>query len=165
MLNLNKQTMKQDNIKVVLHGNEWFYILKTPTVPRVGDDIWCESLDIDKMILYRPEQEDYVTEEHYMNWAKYYKQCRDQLKCSARFIIQNVAWGTTSEMNREGYTKPMWVCQGDVDDRWDVNMKTGKEEALPEPKNHYHEISEIAKEVKELSKKIDAIQSNQLSSK
>ena len=154
--------MKQDKIKVVLHGNEWFYILKTPAVPRAGDRIWCDEIDIDKIILHRPEQKENITDEHYVSWGKYYKKCRDQVESSAYFVIQRVTWETTWEMKREGYTKPMWICQGNTMDRWTVNAKTGKEEAIPEPKSHYNEISEIAEEIKKLSKKIDIIQSNQI---
>ena len=151
--------MKQNNIKVVLHGNEWFYILKTPTVPRVGDGIWCDSLDVNKMIIPRP----YVdSEEHYDSWGKYHRKCRVEFECGIRFVIQDVVWGTTGDMEHEGLTKPMWICQGDTMDRWRVNDKTGKEEALPEPETHYDHIRKIAEEVKELSKKIDAIQSNQI---
>ena len=148
--------MKQDKIKVVLHGNEWFYILKTPSVPRAGDRIWCDEIDIDKIILRRPEQKEYVTDEHYVSWGKYYKKCRDQVESSAYFVIQRVTWETTWEMKREGYTKPMWICHGEVDDRWDGDK------SLPEPQTHYDDISEIAREIKKLSKKIDIIQSNQL---
>jgi len=151
--------MKQDKIKVVLQAEDWFYILETPTVPRVGDGVWMDNLDVNKMIIARPRVD---SEEHYNSWGTYYKQCRDEFKCGIRFVVQDVVWGTTSDMNDEGYTKPMWICQGDTMDRWTVNAKTGKNEALPEPLTHYNEISEIAEEIKKLSKKIDIIQLNQL---
>lgn len=151
--------MKQDKIKVVLQAEDWFYILETPTVPRVGDGVWMDNLDVNKMIIARPRVD---SEEHYNSWGTYYKQCRDEFKCGIRFVVQDVVWGTTSDMSHEGYTKPMWICQGDTMDRWTVNAKTGKNEALPEPRTHYNEISEIAEEIKKLSKKIDIIQLNQL---
>ena len=151
--------MKQDKIKVVLQAEDWFYILETPTVPRVGDGVWMDNLDVNKMIIARPRVD---SEEHYNSWGTYYKQCRDEFKCGIRFVVQDVVWGTTSDMHHEGYTKPMWVCQGDTIDRWTVNAKTGKKESLPEPRTHYDDISEIAEEIKKLSKKIDIIQLNQL---
>ena len=151
--------MKQDNIKVVLSAEDWFYILKTPTVPRVGDGIWTSDLDVNKMIITHP----YVdSKEHYDNWGPFYKHCRDEFKCGIRFVVGDVVWGTTDDMNHEGYTKPMWICQGETMDRWIVNEKTGKTESLPEPRTHYDDIRKIADEIEKLSKKIDAIQSNQI---
>ena len=60
--------MKQDNIKVVLSTEGWFYILKTPTVPRVGDGIGMDNLDVNKMIIGRPRVD---SEEHYNRWGAY----------------------------------------------------------------------------------------------
>ena len=151
--------MKQDKIKVVLSADDWFYILKTPTVPRVGDGIWMDQLDVNKMIISRPHTD---SEEHYNRWGTYYKQCRDEFKCGIRFVVGDVGWGKTVDMHHEGYTKPMWICQGMTMDRWTVNEKTGKREHLPEPQTHYDDIRKIANEIEKLYKKIDIIQSNQL---
>jgi len=151
--------MKQDKIKVVLQAEGWFYILKTPTVPRVGDGVWMDNLDVNKMIIPCPRSD---SEEHYNRWGADYKHSRDEFKCGIRFVVGDVVWGTTGDMHHEGYTKPMWICQGETIDRWTVNEKTGKKEALPEPQTHYDDIRKIANEIEKLSKKIDIIQSNQL---